>query len=367
VRTRSTIFAAIFLLALALLFAAWPPSSVGATRIITRESARKLVAIPPSGGRPRALFQLSKGALLSIAASYNGKDIAFASRSWDKSTGIPVWTDRIWIKHGDRRPRAIRSFVSSGRSRAYKPIDSIALSPDGRRVLVAKRHRTVFIMRADGSGIHQVHVPGYTFGVGSGRNSSGPEFTPDGRRIVGTFYPPGYREDAMGGIGTTSLDGGRVHFLRRGPFSNGAGTFFAPTISRDGRLIAFVTLVRSEKSGNRLQIMVMNRNGTNAHLLRDSRLPAWSIANPCFSPSGKALSFVGIKASGGNFVIGVSPSAIFTIRIDGTHRREVQHETEHRVSRNPTWTHWPDPVSGIQLTSDRGDGEATRYPPAEQR
>lgn len=338
-RARSTTFAAIVLLGLALLLAAQPPSSVGATRIVITESARKLVAIPPSGGPPRTLFQLSKGALLSTAASYNGRDIAFASRSWDKSTGIAVWTDRIWIKHGDRRPRAIRSFVSSGRSRGYKSIDSIALSPDGRRVLVAKRHRAVFIMRADGSGLHRIAVRGYTFGVGVGRNSSGPEFTPDGRRIISTFYPPGYQEDAMGGIGTTSINGGRVRFLRRGPFSSGVGTFFSPTISRDGRLIAFVTLVRSEKSGNRLQIMVMRRDGSGAHLLRDSRLPGWSIDNPCFSPSGKALSFVGIKASGGNFVIGVSPSAVFTIRLDGTHRREVQRETEHRVSRNPIWTH----------------------------
>jgi dipeptidyl aminopeptidase/acylaminoacyl peptidase len=340
-RTRSTIFAAIVLLGIALPCAARPPSSVGATRILTRESARKLVAIPPSGGHPRTLFQLSKGALLSIAASYDGREIAFASRSWDKSTGIPVWTDRIWIKHGDRRPRAIRSFVSSGGSRAYKSIDSIALSPDGRRVLVAKRHRAVFIMRADGLGLHRIAVPGYTFGVGGGRNSSGPEFTPDGRRIISTFYPPGHQEDAMGGIGTTSINGGGVHFLRRGPFSRGVGTFFAPTISRDGRLIAFITLVRSEKSGNRLQIMAMNRNGTDAHLLRDSRLPAWSIGNPCFSPSGKALTFVGIRESGGNFVIGISPSAIFTIRLDGTHRREVHREREHRVSRNPIWTHWP--------------------------
>jgi Tol biopolymer transport system component len=298
------------------------------------------VAIPPSGSRPRTLFQLGKGALLSIAASNNGKDIAFASRSWDKSTGISVWTDRIWIKHGARRPRGIRSFVSSGRSRAYKSIDSIALSPDGRRVLVTKRHRAVFIMRADGSGFHRITVPGYTFGVAGGRNSSGPEFTPDGHRIISTFYPPGSQEDEVGGIGTTSINGGRVHFLRRGPFSRGVGTFFAPTISRDGRLIAFVTLVHAGTE-NWLQIMVMNRNGTHAHLLRESRLPGWSIGNPCFSPSGKALTFVGKKAAAGNVVIGVTPSAVFTIRLDGTHRRVVQREKAHLVSRNPIWTYWP--------------------------
>jgi len=336
-RIRPQTFAAIALFGLTLLFAAQPPSSLGATRIVTRESARRLVAIPPTGGRPRILFQLNQGALLSIAASYDGKDIAFASRSWDKSTGVAVWTDRIWVKHDDRQPRAIRSFVSSGRSRAYRSIDSIALSPDGQRLLITKRHSAVFLMRADGSGLHQIVVPGYAFGVGGGRNSSGPEFTPDGRRIISTFYPPAHREDAVGGLGTTSLAGGQIHFLRRGPFSYGVGTFFAPTISRDGHSIAFVTLVRS-KNGNRLQIMVMNRDGTDARLLSDSRLPRWSIGNPCFSPSGKALSFVGIKEYRGNFVIGVSPSAIFTIRRDGSRRRELQREGEHLVSRNPIWT-----------------------------
>jgi hypothetical protein len=338
-RTRSVTLAAMALFGSALLFAVRPPSSVGATRIIVQEGARKLVAIPPSGGRPKTLFHLREGALLSAAASSNGEDVAFASRSWDKSTGVAVWTDRIWIKHGDRQPRAIRSFVSSGRSKTYRSIDSIALSPDGRHVLVAKRHRTVFVMRADGSGLHRVEVPGYTFGVGGGRNSSGPEFTPDGRRIIGTFYPPGYQEDAMGGIGTTSVNGGRVHFLRRGPFSGGVGTFFAPTISRDGRLIAFVTLVRSEESRSRLQLMVMSRNGTDARTLRDSRVPGWSIGNPCFSPSGKALAFAGEKTTTGGVVIGVSPSAVFTIRLDGTHRRTVQYEKAHLVSRNPIWTY----------------------------
>jgi Tol biopolymer transport system component len=341
-RTRSATFT-IALLGVTLLIAAPPASSLGATRIIAREHARKLVALRPSGGRPRLLFQLGRGALLSVAATYDGKDIAFASRSFDKSTGKPVWTDRIWIKHGGRRAHPIKSFVSPGGARAYNSIDSIALSPDGRRLLVTKRGRAVFVMRADGSGLRRITVPGYTFGVGGGRNSSGPEFTPDGRRIISTFYPVEDQARPMGGIGTTGIDGGRVHFLRHGPFSSGVGTFFAPTVSRDGRLIAFVTLVRSKENGNRLQIMVMNRDGANAHLLRDSRLPRWSVGNPCFSPSGKALAFTGIKESGGNFVIGVSPSAIFTIRLDGTHRREVQRETEHRVSRNPIWTRWTPP------------------------
>ncbi len=70
-------------------------------------------------------------------------------------------------------------------------------------------------------------------------------------------------------------------------------------------MIAFVTLLCS-KNGNRLQ--------------------------------GKALSFVGTKEHRGNFVIGVSPSAIFTISLDGTRRRELQRETLHLVSRNPIWT-----------------------------
>jgi hypothetical protein len=213
-------FATIALLGATILGAIQPSTSVGATRILAREGAKKLVVIPPSSGQPSVLFRLRKGALLSIGASSSGSVIAFVSRSWDKSNLIPVWTDRLWIMHRGRRARVVRTLISP-RTEAKNQIDSIAVSPDGRRILINSRGGTAFMLRSNGTHFHRVTVPGYSFGVGGGGNSSGPEFTPDGRRIISVFYPVGAEEEDLGGIGTTSINGGRIHFLRIGPFRYG--------------------------------------------------------------------------------------------------------------------------------------------------
>jgi hypothetical protein len=329
------VFAAIALLGATLPGAIQPPTSVGATRILTREGAKKLVAIPPSGGQPRALFRLRKGALLSIGASNNGNVIAFLSRSWDKSGLIPVWTDRIWIKHRGRRAQVVRTLMNP-RTQAKNQIDSIAVSPDGRHILMNSRGGATFMLHSNGAHFHRIAVPGYSFGVGGGGNSSGPEFTPDGRRIIGVFYPVGAEEDDVGGIGTTSINGGRIHFLRIGPFRYGVGIAFAPTISRDGHLIAFVA---AGKAGHR--IVVMRRDGTNAYRLTGSQMPNWTVENPCFSPSGNALTFESQRMTAGGVVLNVAPSVIFTIGTDGMHRQGIQREKARRGARNPIWTRWP--------------------------
>jgi hypothetical protein len=219
--------AAMSLLGAIVLSAGPPPVSAGATRIIAREGPRNLIAISPSGRPPKTLFRLRKGALLSTGASSAGTAVVFASRTWDRSSAIPVWTDRAWIMRNERRAHPIRSFIRP-RSRAGSQIDSIAASPDGRHILIAKRNGATFTLRAGGTHLREVLVPGYSFGVGGGGNSSGPEFTPDGRRIIGIFYPIGADENDVGGIGTISIDEGRIHFLRVGPFRNGVGFAFAP-------------------------------------------------------------------------------------------------------------------------------------------
>ena len=317
------------------LCAAQPSKSAGATRIVAREGARKIVAISPSGGRPRMLFRVPKGVLVSIGASENSRSIAFASRTWDKSSHPSIWTDRIWIMRRGHPANVIRSFVSSGMTRADVPIDSIALAPNGRKILVTKRAGAVFVLRSDGSDFHRVVVPGYSFEASGGRNSSGAEFTADGRRIIGVFRTTD-QEEPVNGIGTTGLEGGPVDLLRAGPFRGGLSYATAPTMSDDGRLIAFAT---ADRRGAR--IMVMRRDGSHAHRLPASQLPAWTAQNPSFSPSGNALTFSGEKLSGGGVVIGVAPSCIFTIRINGSHRRTAHCEKAQRITRNPLWTRWP--------------------------
>jgi hypothetical protein len=312
------------------------PAEAAPSRIVARAQTREIIAVPPRGGPPRTLVHLHRGAVLGTAASRGGRVIAFASRTFHEVDREHVWTDRIWVLRAGDRPGIVKAIVSKGGSRGYRSTDSIAISPDGRTLLVQRRRGDVFTIATDGSRYRAVRPASYDFGVGSGRNSSGPEFTPDGRRIVGVFYPPNARENEIGGIGTVALNGGPVHFVRRGPFANGVGHFFGPTVSPDGRLIAVATAGRSGVS-----ITVMNRDGSGAHRLRGSVLSGWSVGNPSFSPSGRSLTFVGEHYGKGNVIIGRTPSVIFTIRLDGSHRRIVQSEKARLFGRDPAWVRWP--------------------------
>jgi hypothetical protein len=309
----------------------------GATRIVVRESARKLVAIAPTTGATRTLVKLRHGAILGTAATPSGRVLAFASRVFDHGGPEKIWTDRIWTLRAGSRPRVVRTIVSRGVARATGPVDSLALSRDGARLLFETRGGEVFVMRSDGSGLHPVIPAGYDFGMGEGRNSTRPELSPDGKRILGVLYPVGASTTDIGGIGTVPVRGGSVHFLRRGAFDDGVGHFLSPTFSADGRRIAFIA--GTGNSG--FAIEVMNRDGSHSHALRSSILPGWSIGNPAFSPSGRALTFVGKHHGKGNTIIGKTPSSLFTIRLDGTHRRLVQTEVAHLFDRDPLWVHWP--------------------------
>jgi len=327
------------------------------TRIVMRAGARSIIAVGPQGGRPRTLVHLHRGAVLGTAVSRGGRVLAFASRTFHEVNREHVWTDRIWVLRVGGRPRIVKTIISRGRFRGFRSTDSIAISPDGRTLLVQRRRGDVFTIATDGSNYRAVRPALYDFGVGSGRNSSGPEFTPDGKRIIGVFYPPNGREGEIGGIGTVGAAGGPVHFIRRGPFANGVGHFFGPTVSPDGRFIAFATAGRSGVS-----IVVMNRDGSGPHRLRESVLSGWSINNPSFSPSGRSLTFVGEHHGGGNVIIGRTPSALFTIRRDGNRLRIVQ--TERPVSSSETqpgyggrsadWTE----CEGGPPRKARGGGEA---------
>jgi dipeptidyl aminopeptidase/acylaminoacyl peptidase len=305
------------------------------TRIVTRANAREIIAVPPQGGRPQVLVHLHRGAVLSTAVSRGGRVFAFASRTFHDVNDEHVWTDRIWVLRVGGMPKIVKTIVSRGGGRGYRSTDSIAISPDGRTLLVQRRAGDVFTIATDGSGYRAVRPALYDFRVGSGRNTSGPEFTPDGNRIIGIFYPPNAREDEIGGIGTVAPDGGLVHLIRRGPFANGVGHFFGPTVSPDGRFVAFATAGRSGVS-----IVLMNRDGSGAHRLRESVLSGWGISNPSFSPSGRSLTFVGNYHGRGNVIIGRTPSALFTVRRDGSRLRIVQTDKARLFSRDPAWVRW---------------------------
>jgi Tol biopolymer transport system component len=332
--------------AAALLALAHPAGAAAGSRIVVREGARRLVEISPRGGRARTLVRLHRGAMLGTAASSDGTVIAFASRTFHTVAGDGEgertereWTDRIWVMRAGGRPRIVRTIKSAGFDRGTKSVDSIAISADGSELLLQKRRGATFLMHTDGSGLRRVRPAGYEFLGGGGQNTTGPEFSPDGKRLIGVLYPLTHRVTDIGGVGTVALGGGPVHLLTRGRFTAAYGHFDAPTISPDGRHIAFVSSV---PLGTR-RIAVMDRDGSHRHLLRGTTLRGWDFGNPSFSPSGRALTLVGnhpgvaTNPGTGNTIIGQSPSVLFTIGLDGRHLRPVQTEKVRRYDRSPAW------------------------------
>jgi hypothetical protein len=344
-RLRRLVLAALLPAAALLGLAHDAAGAAAESSIVVREGARRLVEISPQGGRPRTLVRLHRGAMLGTAASRDGGVIAFASRTFHTVEGggegrrtEREWTDRIWVMPAGGRPRVVRTIKSAGFDRSYKSLDSIALSPDGRELLIQKRRGATFLMRSDGSGLHRVRPAGYEFLSGGGHNTTGPEFSPDGKRLIGVLYPLTHRVTDIGGIGTVALGGGPVRLLTRGPFTAAYGDFDAPTISPDGRHIAFVS--------NRLTgiwIAVMDRDGSHRHRLRGTQLPGWNFSNPSFSPSSNSLTLIGThpgvatKPGTGNTIIGRTPSVLFTIGLDGHRLRPVQTEKARRYDRDPIW------------------------------
>lgn len=304
------------------------------SQIVVREGGKRLVAISPTTGRARTLALIRHGAILGTAASRDGRVLAYATRTFATADGHPLWTDRLWLLRPGERPRLLRKVVTSGIERGRLPINSLAISPDGTELLFQTNSHAVFVMPTAGGRARFVDAS-REFGLGEGRNSGGPEFTADGRRILATFYPKNAPVTAFGGIGTVSIAGGPVHLIAGGPAADGIGNFAAPTESPDGRLVAFELRRRSGDS-----IWVMDADGSHRH--RVLAVPGWNIGNPTFSPSGRALAFVG------NFplphrhgtVIGVSPAALFTVRLDGSHLRFLHRETARLFDRDPTWVRW---------------------------
>jgi WD40-like Beta Propeller Repeat len=335
---RSTSIVAALLLGLATAIALTPNVSASSTRILTRLGSQRMVAIPPAGGAPQTLFRASQGFITSIAASPDGRHIAVAVHSLQKrGDDHRAFLDRIWIMSADGTDaRVVRTFRAS-RGSDQPQVDSIAVSPNGSHILVGKTVRehagiAPIVMRADGSDSQAILLHGYRFGSGPGYNYGNLEFTPDSRRIIGQFYSVGSSMPRMRGIGTVKISGGPIHFLRFGPVGSRRGSGFGPTISDDGRFIAFV--VGRKRSG---RIMVMRRDGTHLHALPQTTMPGWRISNPDFSPSGDSLAFAG-ELGRPIRRIGVDPAAIFTIRRSGSNLRRIQREKlAHWYARNPAW------------------------------
>lgn len=136
-------------------------------------------------------------------------------------------------------------------------------SPDGTQIAVTilnitakpRNGSAVYVLDADGSGLRRV--------TPMRLNAGGPDWSPDGKRIVFSSFYAGPRAPEIYAV---RADGRGLRRVRREPRGNYS---FDPSWSPDGRRIAFVHGAR----GPITHIWTMKRNGTQLRKLTRGRRP----------------------------------------------------------------------------------------------
>ncbi len=206
-------------------------------------------------------------------------------------------------------------------------VESLAISPEGSKLLIVRGYVALYTLRANGRHLRHLEVSGGQAEGYVGSDCCGPQFSPDGRRIIGEFTA----EDGEG-IGTIPAGGGKVSFiLDRG---------FSATFSDDGRRIAFVATLPPPKAHpdweGEWAIWVMSSDGRGAHLVlhREGLTPA----NPDFSPDGGRLTFSSVGTGGDGLIdIGKDPENTWVVGVDGSGLRRVGTGSASFNHGNPQW------------------------------
>jgi Tol biopolymer transport system component len=198
--------------------------------------------------------------------------------SVQKSPTSMSWSpDGKWIAFAMLVPEETKPFAempakpeSAEWAKPAKVIQKLLYRADGEGYL-EDGYSQVFVVTADGGTPRQLTHGAF--------NNAGPlSWTPDGRSIVFSAnrhddweYDPLNSE-----IYEVSLAEGTIHALteRKGPDQS-------PTVSPDGRFIAYTGFDDKEQGYQVTRLYVMNRDGTNARLIsggldRDVEEPKWS-------------------------------------------------------------------------------------------
>ena len=185
--------------------------------------------------------------------------------------------------------------------------DSLAWSPDGRKLLFLLEHGSaplcaicyrLYVLNADGSGLRDLtRKLGRSRGPGPGP-ASDPVWSPDGRKIA--FV----RLNTRLGVYVVNADGSGMRNLTPKPMG---AAYAAPAWSPDGRKIAFA----SERDGNS-EIYLMNADGSGQRSL--TRNLAYD-GDPGWSPDGQKITFVSNRD--GRY-------AVYVMNADGSGQRSLR-------------------------------------------
>jgi Tol biopolymer transport system component len=313
-------------------------------RILTVPRPRQIVAVSPGTGAERVLFRAGDGLIIGPAATPDGRRIAFILRHWRRSgegsSRVLHMRDEIWVMDGDGSgAHPVRTFARGRRgSRWIYPsarppgargaLGSIDISNDGSRLLIAEERRGLFTLDVDGHGLRRIRTLGATPSAYTGSDISGPQFSPDGRKVIAFFFRQGAE-----GLGTVSPSGGTVRLL---PTRRPA---LAGTYSDDGRWIAFVGIAPPPRSHpnaeGRHTVWVMRSDGSGERKVADR--PGLTFYNPDFSPDGGQLVFGGPCKSHGSRIVGKEQVCVYAADVSGRGLRRVARGVLRFPAENPEW------------------------------
>lgn len=310
-------------------------------RILIVPHPRRIVAVSPRGVTDGVLFRAGDGQIIGPAGTPDGRQIAFILRRTPRRVGrrsarIFAVRDEIWVMHGNgtgahvvlsfvRRRRGFRwIYPQPGEPGADHGLESIDISPNGRRILVARGDRNLYTLNADGSGFRHVRVVGATMTGYTGSDRSGPQFSPGGRKVIAHFATPS-RE----GIGTMPVHGGRVRFFHTKRHA------LAGTYSDDGRWIAFSAIGPPPRAHSNWEggssIWIMRADGSREHQI--AARPGLDPENPGFSPDGRSIVFAAER----DRVIGRRSAATYIVSVGGGPIRRIARGVARFYLGNPDW------------------------------